>query len=84
MVDSDAMTMATVTITVAQAQLRELIQHLSIGDELIITENDEPVARLARTTPRQQWPCRAGSAKGQVKMAADFDAPLQDFAEYLE
>ena len=24
----------------------------------------------------------AGSAKGQVKMAADFDAPLDDFADY--
>ena len=26
---------------------------------------------------------QAGSAKGQVKLAADFDAPLDEFAEYM-
>jgi hypothetical protein len=25
---------------------------------------------------------RAGSAAGRVRMASDFDAPLEDFAEY--
>ena len=26
---------------------------------------------------------QAGSAKGQIKLAADFDAPLDEFAEYM-
>jgi hypothetical protein len=26
---------------------------------------------------------QSGSAKGKVKMAPDFDAPLDDFAEYM-
>ena len=76
--------MPTVTIKQAQAQLPELIQHLNIGDELVITENNLPVARLARTEPKQLWPCRAGSAKGRVRIAADFDVPLPDFVEYSE
>jgi antitoxin (DNA-binding transcriptional repressor) of toxin-antitoxin stability system len=76
--------MPTVTIKQAQAHLPERIQHLNIGDELVITENNLPVARLARTEPKQLWPCRAGSAKGRVRMAADFDAPLPDFVEYSE
>jgi hypothetical protein len=28
-------------------------------------------------------PRKAGSAKGMVKMSDDFDAPLDDFAEYM-
>ena len=76
--------MPTVTIKQAQALLPELIQHLNIGDELVITENNLPVARLARTEPKQHWPCRAASAKGRVRMATDFDAPLPDVVEYSE
>ena len=77
--------MPTVTIQEAQAQLPDLIHRLSDGDELVITENNQPVAKLARTVaPKQQWPCKAGSAKGKIWMAPDFDAPLEDFKEYME
>jgi antitoxin (DNA-binding transcriptional repressor) of toxin-antitoxin stability system len=76
--------MAKVTIQGAQARLSDLIQRLHDGDELLITENDQPVAKLARTEPKNQWPCKAGSAKGRIWMAADFDEPLDDFKEYME
>ena len=55
--------MATVTIQEAQATLLELIHQLPPGEELVITENNQPVAKLARTQPTQQWPCQAGSAR---------------------
>jgi Protein of unknown function (DUF2281) len=29
-------------------------------------------------------PRRPGSAKGMIHMADDFDAPLEDFQEYME
>jgi antitoxin (DNA-binding transcriptional repressor) of toxin-antitoxin stability system len=76
--------MVTVTIQEAQARLSDLIHRLHDGDEVVITENDQPVAKLARTALRQQWPCKAGSAKGKIWMAPDFDAPLEDFEEYME
>lgn len=76
--------MMTVTILEAQAQLLDLIHRLRDGDEVVITENDQPVARLARTEPKKQWPCKAGTAKGKIRMAADFDSPLEDFKEYME
>jgi antitoxin (DNA-binding transcriptional repressor) of toxin-antitoxin stability system len=76
--------MMTVTIQEAQAQLLDLIHRLQDGDEVVITENDQPVAKLARTEPKNQWPCKAGSAKGKIWMAPDFDAPLEDFKEYME
>jgi antitoxin (DNA-binding transcriptional repressor) of toxin-antitoxin stability system len=76
--------MSTVTIQEAQALLVDLIHQLSPGDELLITENNEPVAKLARTETKKQWPCQPGSAKGKIWMAPDFDAPLEEFKEYME
>ena len=77
--------MPTVTIQEAQTQLPDLICRLAPGDEVVITENGEPVAKLARAEPRTSWPCKAGSAKGTVHwMAPDFDAPLEEFKEYME
>jgi len=77
--------MPTVTIQEAQARLSDLIHRLSPGDEVVITENDEPVAMLARTEPKKQWPCKAGSAKETIHwMAPDFDEPLEEFKECLE
>jgi prevent-host-death family protein len=76
--------MVSVTIQEAQAQLSDLIHRLQDGDEILITEDDRPVAKLARTEPKKQWPSKAGSAKGKIWMAPDFDAPLDDFKEYME
>jgi len=77
--------MPTVTIQEAQAQLLDLIHRLAPGDEVVITENDEPIAKLARAEPKQQWPCKAGSAKGTIHwMAPDFDEPLAEFKEYMD
>jgi hypothetical protein len=43
---------------------------------IVIEESEAQKANAAPSGPK------AGSAKGQVKMAADFDAPLEDFADY--
>ena len=75
----------TVPIQEALAQLSDLIHRLAPGDEVVITENGEPVAKLARTEREKQWPCKVGSVRGTVHwMAPDFDAPLEDFKEYME
>ena len=76
--------MRTVTIEEAQAKLPELIHDSLQGEELIITEDDYPIAILVRSS-RTSWPCQPGSAKGKKHwMADDFDAPLEDFKEYME
>lgn len=77
--------MSTVTLQEAQAQLPHLIHRLNPGDEMVIIENDQPVAKLVRSEPKQQWPCQAGSAKNTRHwMAPDFDAPLNEFKNYME
>jgi antitoxin (DNA-binding transcriptional repressor) of toxin-antitoxin stability system len=78
--------MATVTIQEAQARLPDLIHRLTPGEEVVITENDQPVARIVPPTPTPPTkPRRLGTMKGTVLyMAPDFDAPLEDFKEYME
>jgi antitoxin (DNA-binding transcriptional repressor) of toxin-antitoxin stability system len=75
---------ATVTLDEAQVHLRQLIAELPAGEELVIAQNGEPIAILTRA-PRTSWPCKAGSAAGKILfMADDFDAPLEDFKDYME
>lgn len=76
--------MTTVPINEAQARLLELIHKLIPGEEIIITENNLPVARLVSTVqPTVQR--QLGTMRGTVLyMAADFDAPLDDFKEYMQ
>jgi prevent-host-death family protein len=73
-----------ITIEEAQARLAELIGNTSPGEELVITKNDQPVAKLIRLSAGQ-WPCQPGSARNTThRMAQDFDAPLDDFKEHTE
>lgn len=75
--------MQTVTIQEAQAHLPQLLEQLLPGEELTITQQGQPLAQVKKTQ-RTSWPCKAGSAAGKVHMAPDFDAPLEDFKEYME
>ena len=78
--------MTTVSIQEAEARLSELIHKLKPGDEVIITEDNRPVARLITTaTKPQKQPRQPGTLRGSVLyMAPDFDAPLEDFKDYME
>jgi antitoxin (DNA-binding transcriptional repressor) of toxin-antitoxin stability system len=76
--------MATVSLKEAQDKLPELIHHLGPGDELVITENGQPVARLVPTSVEQSER-KLGTMHGTVlHMAPDFDAPLDEFREYMQ
>jgi antitoxin (DNA-binding transcriptional repressor) of toxin-antitoxin stability system len=75
--------MTVISVQQAQEKLSELIHDLTPGDELLITENDQPVARLVKeSAPERRTFRRPGTLRGTVKyMAPDFDAPLDDFKE---
>jgi antitoxin (DNA-binding transcriptional repressor) of toxin-antitoxin stability system len=78
--------LATVTIQEAQANLAALIHDLAAGEELIILEDDRPIAKLI-PTPSQHapQPRKPSSLQGTVRyMAPDFDAPLEDLKDYME
>jgi prevent-host-death family protein len=72
----------TITVEEAQARLKELIEKLAPGEEVVITENEQPVAKLVAAPPAER---KLGTLKGTVLyMAPDFDAPLEEFKEYME
>jgi len=73
----------TVTIEEAQSRLPDLIARLAAGEELLITSNARPIARLVAAHAARK-PRKAGSAKGMLTILADDDEHLKDFAEYME
>jgi prevent-host-death family protein len=76
--------MSTVTLEDAQARLAELIARLQPGEEITITRDDKPVARVVGTAAPDRPPPKLGTLKGTVLyMAPDFDAPLEEFKEYM-
>jgi antitoxin (DNA-binding transcriptional repressor) of toxin-antitoxin stability system len=76
--------MATLNLDEAQAHLREIVVGLQPGEEVVLTDNGQPLAKLVKTE-RTSWPCKAGTAKDAVHwMAPDFNAPLDEFKEYWE
>jgi antitoxin (DNA-binding transcriptional repressor) of toxin-antitoxin stability system len=73
-----------VTLEEAQQRLAQLIEELHPGEEVVITRDGQPWAQV-RKADRQSWPCKAGSyRKAEFWMAPDFDAPLDDFKDYME
>ena len=75
----------TVTMEEAREKLQELVHQLGPGEELLITENNQPVARLTSElakSPRRQGP-GLGLAKGMITILSDADDHLDDFNEYM-
>jgi antitoxin (DNA-binding transcriptional repressor) of toxin-antitoxin stability system len=75
--------MATVTIQEAQASLPDLIHKLTPGDEVIITENNQPVAKLVGEKPPVRHRPGPGLCKGMITIVADDEEHLKDFEEYM-
>ena len=74
----------TVTIEQAQANLCEFIRQLAPGEEIIMTEEQRPVAQL-RLRLRGEPPKRPapGLGKGSVLfMSPDCDEPLEEMQDY--
>ncbi|NBO31259.1 MAG: DUF2281 domain-containing protein [Cyanobacteria bacterium WB6_1B_304] len=73
--------MQQVDITDAHTQINQLLQSALQGEEVIITRNNQPILKVIQILPIAKRRQR-GSAKGQIWLAPDFDAPLEDFKEY--
>lgn len=69
------MTTKTVTIHDVQKQISELLKLVLNGNEVIIVDNDKPLARLGPISSQKRV---AGLNKGDICVSEDFDAPLPD------
>jgi prevent-host-death family protein len=75
-------TMQTIELEQVHQQLTELIERAARGEDIIITKDQMPIVKLISVKPGQRQR-RLDTAKGQIVMADDFDAPLEDFEEYM-
>ena len=75
--------MTSVAIEQAQKDLFRLIEDVALGEHVVITKNQVPVAELVPVASPAPKPI-FGSAKGMVKMSEDFEAPVDDFRDYTE
>lgn len=75
--------MHQVTIHEAKTNLSRLIQAALAGEEVIIAKGKQPLVKLV-VVPELRQQRRIGGAEGVVLfMADDFNAPLEDFGEYM-
>ncbi|MGH8065007.1 MAG: type II toxin-antitoxin system Phd/YefM family antitoxin [Candidatus Entotheonellia bacterium] len=75
--------MHQINLNEAKLHLAEFIDMALGGEEVVITRDDRPVLKLVRVAaPKGRR--KAGSAKGLITMASDFDAPVEDFRAYMQ
>ncbi len=72
-----------ISIQEAQGKLKDLIAGLAPGAELVITDDERPIAKLVAESspPADAAKRQGGQLKGQIVIANDFDQLPSDIAE---
>jgi antitoxin (DNA-binding transcriptional repressor) of toxin-antitoxin stability system len=74
--------MTQIALDNAREQLPELVAAVEQGVEFVMTLGGKPVAKVS-PAPNPRPTRRFGSSRGKIVMSDDFDAPLDEFAEYM-
>ena len=74
----------TLAVEDIQMSLPELLDTLATADEVILTRNNHPVAKLVSESAKPPRPVPGLGRGSIVYMAPDFDAPLEEFQGYME
>jgi antitoxin (DNA-binding transcriptional repressor) of toxin-antitoxin stability system len=72
-----------VNVHQAKTQLSQLLQQVEQGQEVVIARSGVPIARLVAWQAPVQAVAAPGAMHGQIKLADDFDAPLDGLFEAL-
>lgn len=83
----------TISVEQAQIDLARMLEQVAAGDEVVITRDGRPLARVT-AVPQENGNSASSDAhtpgdpigwgKGLITyIAPDFDAPLDDFKEYM-
>ncbi len=73
----------TMAVEDIKVSLTELLDSLSPGDEVILTRNHQPVAKLMSEAPKPRQPRQPGNCKGMITLLVEDDEHLEGFAEYM-
>jgi prevent-host-death family protein len=74
--------MYQVNIHEAKTHFSKLLRDVQNGNEVIIAKGNKPIAKLV-SIQKSNRKRKIGTAKGKVRIADDFDAPLDDFKDYM-
>lgn len=74
--------MQTLSVEQAEGHLAEIVDRLAPGEEVVLTRNDKPVAKLIGAPEEKPRPL-PGRGKGMLAIISDDDEHLKDFAEYM-
>ena len=72
---------STLPLEEAQARLPELIEHLAPGDEIVLTQKGQPVAKLVGNRPTRK-PRQPGNCEGMLAILSEDDEHLEHFKEH--
>ena len=75
--------METIDINQALPQIKKLLEIASTGEEIIITENNQPMVKLVSIKKDKKRPSLFGSDKDIISISDNFDEPLEDFKDYM-
>lgn len=76
---------ATYSLTEARARLSELLARAAQGEDIHLTRNGKPYARISGEAPKEKPKLpRIGAFKGQIWMAEDFDELGPEWDEYVK
>lgn len=67
----------------AKTHLSALLEKVAHGETFIITKHGQPIAEIKPVVTSQKKRT-LGLWRDRIWMAPDFDAPLEDFKEYME
>ena len=73
----------SISLEEAQVKLPEIIGNLGPGEEIVITKDDRPIAKLISQQRPARQPRQAGSAKGILVINVEDEEHLEDFKEYM-
>jgi antitoxin (DNA-binding transcriptional repressor) of toxin-antitoxin stability system len=73
----------TMAVEDIKVTLPELLDNLAPGDEVILTRNRQPVAKLVSEALKTGLRPPPGLGKGMITIISDDDEHLKDFAEYM-
>jgi len=75
--------MKQVSVTEFKNQFDDLVKEVLNGEEVEVCDNGHSFKMVPTPQEEAQPRRKAGSAKGLFWMADDFDAPLEDFKDYM-
>ncbi|GIK61368.1 MAG: type II toxin-antitoxin system Phd/YefM family antitoxin [Ignavibacteriota bacterium] len=74
--------MTQVNIHEAKTNLSKLIDKVLKGESVIISKSNKPVVKLVLVDEMKNKRS-LGTAKESIKISEDFDAPVNEFKEYI-